>query len=100
MRPTVLFISEQTVKDRSVINDAVDGKMLKQVILGVQEEKIHPLLGTALYNRIIEGITGADLTANETTLLEDYLHNVMLYYVVAEMPMVLGYKFYNKNVLK
>lgn len=100
MKPSVLFISEETLKERTVVNNNVDSKFLQQCIWTVQEEQLHPLLGTGLYKRLQEGITATNLTDDEKELLNDYVTNVMLFYVLAELPTVLGFKFYNKNILK
>jgi hypothetical protein len=100
MRPKALFIDEQTLKDRTVISDNIDGKFLRQAIISVMEEKLMPALGSAFYDRLIDGIYDGDLTTDETNLLKNYITPVMQWYVLAELPMVLGLKFYNRGVLK
>jgi len=100
MKPIAYFLSEETLKERTVVSAHVDTKLLNQAIWDVQERVMQPILGTTLYNRLVAGIDAEDLTAEETTLLEDYLTNAMLFYVIAELPYMLGYKFHNKNVLK
>jgi hypothetical protein len=100
MRPTVLFISEQTMKAKTTISDNLDSKVLNMTITMVQEEKILPYLGTALYNRLIAGITANNLTTNEQNLLNNYITNVMQWFVLAELPMTVGIKFYNRNILR
>lgn len=100
MRPSVLFISERTLKERTVISDNIDSKILRQCIEAVQEEKVLPALGTALYNRLISGITTGPLTADETILLDDYITGVMKWFVLAELPLAIGVKYYNRNILR
>jgi hypothetical protein len=100
MRPQALFISEQTLKERTVISDNIDGKFLLQVILIAQEEKMLPALGSAFYNRLVAGIYAGSLTTEETDLLNDYITPAMVWYVMAELPMAIGVKFYNRNVMR
>lgn len=100
MRPSVLFISEQTLKDKTVISDNIEPKVLMQTIEAVQEERIQPALGSRMYARLVDGITASNLTANEEYLLNNYIHNAMKWFILAELPMVIGVKFYNRNILR
>lgn len=100
MAATAYFLSEETLKSKTVVSENLDTKILNQTIWLVQEERIQQAIGTDLYNRLQAGIIASDLTADETTLLNNYITNVMVFYVMAELPMVLGFKFYNKNILK
>jgi hypothetical protein len=100
MRPNVLFIGEQVIKDRTYINENVDTKAIRQTILMAQEEKLHPVLGTNFYNRLQDGIENGNLTQDEELLLNNYIVPVMVWYVMAELPMTLGVKYYNRNVLR
>lgn len=97
---SVLFISEQTLKDRSIINDNVDMKIVRFAIETAQDIYIHPVLGTDLYEAIQAGITGNSLTTAETTLLDTYIRNTLIFYTLTELPMPLTYKFYNKSLVK
>ena len=61
---------------------------------------ILPALGTALYTRLQNGIVAANLTANETTLLDDYVTDTLVYYVLSELPVGLSFQFYNKGLVR
>jgi hypothetical protein len=100
MKPVAYFLSEATLKERTVVSNNVDTKLLNQTIWDCQEQYIQPMLGDALYTRLVTGIDAEDLTAQEEALINDYITNALIFYVMAELPMVLGYKFYNKNILK
>ena len=52
MAAQVLFLSEQTLKQRSVLQDNVDMKIVTPTIIEVQEFYILPILGTSLYNEL------------------------------------------------
>jgi hypothetical protein len=98
MRPQVLFLSEQVLKDRTVINENIDPKLLKQTIWKVQEEKMLPALGSALYNRLVTGVKDNNLTNDEKELLDDYIISAMVWYVLADAPIAISVKYTNKGL--
>lgn len=94
----VIFISEQALKDSSIINENVDMKLLLPTIKLAQEKYILPILGTALYNELKAQITNSTLTVLNETLLDDYIQPCLIWWIMAESPMPLTYKFMNKSV--
>lgn len=94
----VIFISEQALKDSSIINENVDMKLLLPTIKLAQEKYVLPILGTALYNELKTQITNASLTVLNETLLDDYIQPCLIWWIMAESPMPLTYKFMNKSV--
>lgn len=98
MAAEVLFLSEQTLKDRSVLQDNVDMKVVKPTITDVQKYYILPIMGTQLYNEVINQIRTSTLTVLNTTLLNDYITDVMVWYCRMELPMAMNYKYFNKAV--
>ncbi len=59
-----------------------------------------PVLGTALYNKLQDGIECKDLTCDEELLLDEYITPYLVYQVMAELPMALSFQFYNKGVVR
>lgn len=100
MSANILFISEQTLKDRSLLQDNVDPKLIKPTIKMAQDMYIEPILGTGLYRELQEQIADDDLSVENKTLLDNYITDCLCWYVQAEMVMSLGFKFTNKNVLR
>jgi hypothetical protein len=94
----VIFISEQALKDNSIINENVDMKVLLPVIKLAQEKYMMPILGTGLYNELKTQITAATITVLNKTLLDDYIQPALIWWIMAEAPMPLTYKFMNKSV--
>lgn len=94
----VIFISEQALKDSSIINENVDMKLLLPTIKLAQEKYVLPILGTALYNELKTQITNSTLTVLNETLLDDYIQPCLIWWIMAESPMPLTYKFMNKSV--
>jgi hypothetical protein len=100
MSRNTLFISVKTIKERTGLHANVDEKLILPEILTAQDMYILPALGTGLYNRLQDGIDDNDLTAAETDLLDSYITNCLVYYVMSELPMGLSYQFYNKGVVR
>jgi len=100
MSRNTLFISVKTIKERTGLHANVDEKLILPEILTAQDMYILPALGTGLYNRLQDGIDANDLTVAETDLLDSYITNCLVYYVMSELPMGLSYQFYNKGVVR
>ena len=100
MSANTLFISVQGIKDRTGLHANVDEKLVLPEIKTAQDMYILPTLGSTLYNRLQAGITASNLTANEVILLNNYIADCLIYYVMSELPMGLSYQFYNKGLLR
>jgi hypothetical protein len=100
MSANILFISEQTLKDRSLLQDNVDPKLIKPTIKQAQDMFIEPILGTGLYLELQTQINDDDVSVLNATLLNNYITDCLCWYVASEMVMSLGFKLTNKNVLK
>lgn len=104
MSANILMISEQSFKDFTIASNNIDLKNLTQIIKMTQDRYIHPLCGSALYNKILDLISTGDITlvgnAKYKTLLDSYLTDTLFNYVLGELPMAMQYKFVNKGVLK
>lgn len=98
MAEIVLFLSETTLKERSVVQQNVDMKVVTPSILDVQERYILPIMGTALYNLVVDQIRNSNLSAANRTLLDDYITRTMIWYCRMELPMDMNYKYFNKSV--
>lgn len=104
MSANILMISEQSFKDFTIASNNIDLKNVTQVIKMTQDRYIHPLCGSALYNKILTLISNNQIVnvgnAIYKTLLDDYLTDTLFNYVLGELPMAMQYKFVNKGVLK
>jgi hypothetical protein len=94
----VIFISEQALKDNSIINENVDMKVLLPVIKLAQEKFMLPILGTGLYNEVKTQVSASNVSVLNKTLLDDYIQPALIWWIMAEAPMPLTYKFMNKSV--
>lgn len=95
-----LFISENFVKENSPVNGNVDDKYIRSTIDLCQRLYILPILGTALYNEIITEVNANSVSADNVTLLEDYIQDALLYYTLSEAISLMVYKMENKSIVK
>lgn len=100
MSRNILFISVDTIKDRTGLHNNVDEKLVNPEILASQDMYILPALGSALYDRLQTGVQLNNLTPTETSLLDTYITPTLVYYVMSELPMGLSYQFYNKGMIR
>ncbi len=100
MSANILFISESLIKSRTGISDAIDGKQIFPQIKIAQDMFVQPALGSALYLRLQSGVEADNLSSSETTLLNTYVTDCLLWYTVSLLPFALGYQFFSKGVLQ
>ena len=100
MSANILFISVETIKDRSGLHNNVDEKLILPEIKTCQDMYILPALGTSLYERLQDGVNCGNLNCNEKSLLDDYIVDCLINYVLSELPQGLSYQFYNKGLVR
>jgi hypothetical protein len=98
MSANILLISVDTLKQRTAVHDNIDEKLIYPEIKAAQDLYIHPILGTALYNKILTDISNNALAGNYKVLVDSYLIDTLCWYVVSELPVSLNYQFWNKGV--
>ena len=97
--PTVTYIIlPSVVKERMSLHDNVDDKLIYPEIKAVQDLYIMPLLGSTLYNKILNDIAAGTLTGNYKNLMDNYLIMAICNYVMSELPEGLNYQFWNKGI--
>jgi hypothetical protein len=104
MSLNILLISPDMLKDRTAIHSNIDEKLLYPTIKVCQDMYIHPLLGSALYNKIINlvdtgNVSGVTYT-DYKTLLDDYIVDTLCWYVLSKAIFDVTYQMYNKGVIK
>jgi len=73
-------------------------KVVAPTIWDVQNFYILPILGTTLYNDLIEKVRTNTLTGNDKNLMDTYITPTMVWYCRQELPLVMNYKYFNKSV--
>ena len=100
MSKNTLFISVQSIKDRTGLHANVDEKLVLPEIKTAQDMYILPALGSALYNELQTAVDANTYTNLQTTLLDDYIVDTFIYFVMSELPQGLSFQFYNKGLLR
>jgi hypothetical protein len=93
-----LFISENNLKDNAFINENVSLIKLRPTIVMCQEMYIQQIIGSDLFKEISDQIINDDLTQTNEDLLKDYIQPALTWWVMAEAPMILAFRYDNMNV--
>ena len=89
----VYLLSAAEFKAYTPVHGNVDDKFLQQSILACQDMYVIEITGTDLYNYLVANV--ASLGANYKTLLQDYIHKGMRYWIMAELGAILSRRFTN-----
>lgn len=89
----VYLLSAAEFKARTPVHGNVDDKFIQQSILACQDMYVVEITGTDLYNKLITDV--ASLSGVYKTLLQDYLHKGMRYWIMSELCMDLTYRLTN-----
>ena len=74
------MISEAKLKAFTDINNNLDVDLIKSTIREAQIIHITRLLGSRLYNRIVDDINNDTLTGNYKTLVDNYVQDALIYW--------------------
>lgn len=89
------------IKDRSSIHGNLDEALIKPEIKVAQDMYILPILGTALMDKIQTDIdTTGTTTGTYKTLLDRYIIDTLLWYVIAELYVSVSYQIWNKGTAR
>lgn len=71
------LIDIDSLKKLSLINANVEVSAIRPVLKRSQDMYVEPILGSALYERLLDGVENSNLTANELILVNDYIAIVL-----------------------
>lgn len=94
MSKNVLLIDENILKERTAIHGNIDPKLLYPEIKAAQDMYIEPILGSALYNKIINEVDAGTITGTYKALLDDYIIDALCWYIVSALPDAISYQFW------
>lgn len=105
MSKKVLLISEKQIKDQSIIEQNVDSKVLVKTIQMVQEIQLKAVLGSSLYDSILDAVqefavNATPLTDLQLTMLNDYIQPFIIHATLVDFIIVNNFKITNKGTLK
>jgi len=100
MSLNILLISDSMIKERTAIHGNIDPKMIYPDIKVAQDMYIHPVLGSALYNKILSDIGAGTLAGNYKNLVDVFIVDALIYYTLMILPQTISYQFWNKGVVR
>jgi hypothetical protein len=97
---TTTLTTAKVVKQNSFIEENVQDSIVTIAMRRVQDMHIEPILGTALYTKILAGVKADDLIAPYTTLLDKYILPTYFAYCEYEVAPHVNTEIRNKAVGK
>jgi len=94
-----IFISPDFLKQTTIVEQNIDTKIVRETIVEAQDLYILPLLGTALYDRVVTEI-GSTVSTDIKTLLDDHIQRTLKWYVLVEITDFLTFRYVNKAVMQ
>lgn len=94
----VKFIGTAYLKENTTIQDNVDDNILVPYIYKAQDIYIQQALGTAFYDVLKNGIVSGSTSADESTLLRDYIQPCLAEWTLYEVLPHINFKLTNKAV--
>lgn len=99
MNKNVLLISENTIKDNSVVTANLDGKYIQSAIKNAQDMALLPLLGSQLLNEIYAQVQDGEIEDRIKVLLDDYIQPILLNASIANIIVNVSLKIKNMGVV-
>ena len=100
MSKKVYLISEQTLKNETVINDNVGVEFISPAIETAQDIYLQEAIGSMLLDKLYDDITNGKLEEPYKTLLDDYITPFLKFKVLSEIVIPLSYKYRNAGLVQ
>lgn len=102
MSLNTLLLSDEMIKERSIVHGNTDPKLIYPDIKIAQDMYILPIIGTALYDLLQARINAANWTGytNYKSLLDNYIIDALVNYTLMQLPMSVSYQFWNKGMIR
>lgn len=99
MNNNTLLIAYKVLIASSELNENIDPKIIQPLIKEVQEMRIQPLTGSRLFEKLKSAITEDNLAEDYKYLLTEFIHPVIIYNVLSDLPFRLNHRFTNIAVV-
>lgn len=104
MSQDILLISDVMLKERTAVHGNIDPKLIYPEIKVAQDMYIEKLLGTALYNKLLDLIGNGTISdagnAEYKKLLDRYIVDALLHYTMSGMVTTTSFQIWNKGVVR
>jgi hypothetical protein len=97
---TVKFVSAQFVKENTAIGYNIDDHTLNIYIIKAQDTHLQQILGSSFMNHLYDAVANNTLTANEESLIREYIQRLVSEYAFYEAYPFIHMKATNKAVTK
>lgn len=103
MSKNILLISPASFKEYTSTHTNTDDKLIRLELKAAQDIKIRELIGSLLYDKLLNLVENKTLTDVANTyyseLLYDYIIDALVNYTLAELPDATSYQFTNKGLI-
>jgi hypothetical protein len=96
----VLLVRRQDILKLTPINGNVDTDKITPFIKSAQDIHIQDILGTKLFERLIDGVQNSNLPTDYNTLLVSYVQPVLCHLAAADFYMFHGYEIANGGIFR
>jgi len=100
MEEEILFITPQEMTSTTIMGGNVDVDKYVFCISDVQDKVIQELLGTELYDKIIDDIENDTLTGDYLTMFNKFVKPITKFEACADYITISNYNLTNKGLLK
>ena len=96
----ILFISEKTIKENSLVSNNVDGKYIQNAIKTAQDISLQPIIGSKMFKKLAQMIQDDAISDEYRILLVDYIQPILVNSVMSDLVLQLTYKFRNMGTVQ
>lgn len=99
----ILLISEETIKAETIVSNNLEGAYLRAAIEKAQDIELYEVLGSQLYNKIINLVNNDEINEDKNEaykfLLDEYISKYLKWAVLADIITPLNFKFRNAGLV-
>lgn len=96
----VYLISEQTLKDETVLNDNLGSEFIGPAIETSQDIYLQEVIGSMLLDKLYEDVANDTLDGQYKTLLDDYITPFLKFKILSEIVIPMSYKYRNSGLVQ
>ena len=96
----VYLISEDTLKNETILNDNVGSEYIGPAIETSQDIYLQEVIGSMLLDKLYEDVANDTLDGQYKTLLDDYITPFLKFKILAEIVIPMSYKYRNSGIVQ
>lgn len=100
MPRATLLCTEKDLYKYTNLSGNLDVDKIVPFIKTAQDEQVRPVLGTKLYEKIMDEIDGGTLAGNYLTLLTDFVQPMLIWYAMSDLYLFHGFDVSNAGILR